>query len=68
MATGVVRMFNNAKGFGLITPDLGGPAIFACASEIQSPGVKKLVARQRVEFEVREASTGETSATAIRLI
>ena len=67
MATGVVRFFNNAKGFGLIAPDLGGPAIFASSSEIQPPA-KKLMPRQRVEFELREASTGESSATRIRLI
>ena len=68
MATGTVRMFNDSKGFGLITPDIGGPEIFALASEIQSHGVKKLKARQRVEFEVREAPTGEISAASIRVL
>ena len=67
MATGIVRFFNNAKGFGLITPDLGGPAIFALSAEILSAG-KKLMARQRVEFEVREAPTGGPSATRIRIL
>jgi CspA family cold shock protein len=66
MATGIVRFFNNVKGFGLITPDLGGPAIFALSSEIQSAG-KKLMPRQRVEFELREAPTGGT-ATRIRIL
>jgi CspA family cold shock protein len=68
MATGTVRIFNDSKGFGLITPDLGGPAIFASASDIQSPGVKKLKPRQRVEYEVREAPTGATSAAKIRVL
>lgn len=66
MATGTVRFFNNAKGFGLITPDVAGPAIFAPASEIQ--GAKKLVPRQRVEFEIGEAATGGASATRIRIL
>ena len=66
MATGIVRFFNDAKGFGLMSPDLGGPAIFASASELQ--GVKKLTPRQRVEFELREAPTGGTSATRIRVL
>ena len=66
MATGTVRFFNDSKGFGLITPDLGGAAIFAPASEILS-GNKKLKPRQRVEFEVHEAAGG-TAATRIRVI
>jgi CspA family cold shock protein len=58
MATGVVRSFNNAKGFGLIAPDLGGPPLFAHQSAIVSPGVKKLAALQRVEYEVEERPEG----------
>ena len=61
MATGIVRFYNAAKGFGLITPDLGGPAIFAASADLHS-GVKKLTARDRVEFDVREG--GETSSAA----
>ena len=66
MATGTVRLFNDSKGFGLITPDLGGAAIFAPASEIVS-GIKKLKPRQRVEFEIREEAGG-TSAARIRVL
>ena len=58
MATGVVRFFNAAKGFGLITPDLGGPALFAHSNSIRSPGVKALKATQRVEFEVENRPEG----------
>ena len=58
MATGVVRFFNPAKGFGLITPDMGGPAIFAHASSIRTPGVKKLMATQRVEYEIVQSPEG----------
>jgi cold shock protein len=56
--TGVVRFFNDAKGFGLITPDLGGPAIFAHHSAIRTPGVKKLKPTQRVEYEVENRPEG----------
>ena len=66
MATGTVRFFNDSKGFGLISPDLGGPAIFASASELQ--GVKKLKPRQRVEFELREGPGGGASAARIRVL
>jgi CspA family cold shock protein len=62
MATGVVRFFNNVKGFGLITPDLGGPALFAHQSSIRTPGVKKLMATQRVEFEIENRPEGPAAA------
>ena len=64
MATGIVRFYNDSKGFGLITPDLGGPALFAHSSEIK--GAKKLKPSQRVEFDVREAAEGRCAAN-IRL-
>ena len=67
MATGIVRFYNDSKGFGLITPDDGGPAIFAQAAEIRSPGVKKLKASQRVEFDVGQAAEG-MRATNIRML
>ena len=65
MATGTVRFYNAAKGFGLITPDLGGPALFAHSADIR--GAKKLKARQRVEFDVRDAATGACAAN-IRML
>ncbi len=67
MATGVVRFYNDSKGFGLITPDLGGPALFAHQSSIRSPGVKKLRATQRVEFDVENRPEGP-AASNIRML
>ena len=62
MATGVVRFYNDSKGFGLITPDLGGAAVFAHQSAIKSPGVKKLKVTQRVEFDVEMRAEGPAAA------
>ena len=67
MATGTVRFYNDSKGFGLITPDLPGPALFAHSSSIRTPGVKKLRASQRVQFDVETRPEGEM-ATNIRMI
>ena len=61
MPTGIVRFYNDSKGFGLITPDIAGPALFAHSADI-SERVKKLKAKQRVEFEVREATSGNCAA------
>jgi len=60
MATGTVRFYNDAKGFGLITPDTGGPALFAHSADIR--GGKKLKARQQVEFDVAETPEGSRAA------
>jgi CspA family cold shock protein len=60
MATGIVRFYNSAKGFGMITPDLGGPAIFARSNEIV--GGKVLRVSQRVDFNVCEAPDGAFAA------
>jgi len=46
----------------LITPDLGGPSLFAHKSAIRTPGVKKLMATQRVEFEILEQPEGPTAS------
>jgi CspA family cold shock protein len=56
MATGIVRFYNESKGFGLITPDIGGPALFAASAQIKAGG--KLKASQRVQFEVVEGAQG----------
>jgi CspA family cold shock protein len=61
MATGTVRFYNAAKGFGLITPDIAGPAIFAASADLKV-GVKKLNPRDRVEFDVRDGSEGSSAA------
>ena len=66
MATGIVRFYNASKGFGLIAPDTGGPALFANSADLKV-GVKKLTARDRVEYDLREAAEG-TSAANIRVL
>lgn len=58
MATGTVKWFNDAKGFGFITPEEGGEDIFCHFSAIQSDGFKSLAEGQRVEFEVTRGPKG----------
>jgi cold shock protein len=59
MATGIVKWFNDAKGFGFITPDGGGKDLFAHFSAIQGSGFKTLKENQRVTFEVTTGPKGE---------
>jgi len=63
--TGTVKWFNEAKGFGFITPDGGGKDLFAHFSEIQGSGFKTLAESQRVQFEVTQGQKGP-QATNIR--
>lgn len=58
MATGTVKWFNDAKGFGFIAPEGGGKDLFAHVSEIQANGYKTLTEGQRVEFVVKQGAKG----------
>ena len=60
--TGIVKWFNDGKGFGFITPDSGGKDLFAHYSEIQGTGFKSLAENQRVEYEVKEGPKGLQAA------
>ena len=58
MATGTVKWFNNAKGYGFIRPDSGGDDIFAHYSTIEMEGYKSLKAGQDVTFDTCEGPKG----------
>ncbi|KAF7600324.1 MAG: cold-shock protein [Candidatus Dactylopiibacterium carminicum] len=62
MATGIVKWFNDSKGFGFITPDGGGKDLFAHFSAIQGGGFKTLQENQRVSFDVVTGPKGEQAS------
>lgn len=58
-STGTVKWFNDAKGFGFITPDDGGEDLFAHFSSIQMNGFKTLKEGQKVAFEIIQGPKGK---------
>ncbi len=68
METGIVKWFNDAKGFGFIMPENGGKDLFAHFSEIVSDdGHKVLGENQRVSYVTAEGAKGP-QATKIRAL
>ena len=59
MATGTVKWFNDAKGYGFITPDDGGEDLFAHFSAIKMDGFKTLKQGQRVTFDLKDGEKGK---------
>ena len=58
MATGTVKWFNDAKGFGFITPDDGGKDLFAHHSNVQMDGFTTRNEGQKGEVDVQQGPTG----------
>jgi CspA family cold shock protein len=58
MATGTVKWFNDAKGYGFITPDDGTKDLFVHHTNIVAEGFKSLPEGAKVEFEARAGQKG----------
>ncbi len=58
MASGTVKWFNDAKGFGFIEPEGGGADVFAHFSAVQMEGFRTLKQGSRVEYELVQGPKG----------
>ena len=58
MLFGTVKWFNDAKGFGFIEPEEGGPDVFAHFSAIEMEGFRTLKQGSKVSFELMQGPKG----------
>jgi CspA family cold shock protein len=65
--TGTVKWFNDAKGYGFITPENGAKDCFVHHSAIQAQGFRTLAEGERVEFDMVEGSKGPAAENVTRM-
>jgi CspA family cold shock protein len=65
--TGIVKWFNDTKGFGFITPDDGSKDCFVHHTAIQGSGFKSLAEGDRVQFDVVQGQKGPAAENVVKL-
>ena len=69
MSTGIVKFFNETKGFGFIQPDDGGADVFVHVSAVEQAGMRGLNEGQKISYEVQpDRRTGKSSATNLQAV
>jgi cold shock protein len=66
MPIGIVKFFNESKGYGFIAPEDGGQDAFVHISAVERSGMSTLHKDQRVSFELEQDQRGKTSAVNLK--
>jgi CspA family cold shock protein len=67
MATGHVKWFNDAKGYGFITPEDGSKDLFVHFSNIQGDGFKSLTEGAAVTYDARQGTKGPEAVNVVQI-
>ncbi|MEE9272306.1 MAG: cold-shock protein [Robiginitomaculum sp.] len=67
MATGTVKWFNSAKGFGFIEPDDGSKDVFVHVTAVEKAGIAGLDEGQKLNYELEE-NRGKEAAGSLEII
>ena len=62
MPTGTVKFFNEHKGYGFIQPDAGGNDAFVHITAVERAGMRSLIEKQRLSYDLEQDQRGKTSA------
>jgi CspA family cold shock protein len=65
MATGTVKWFNDAKGYGFITPDEGGKDVFVHHSALSGEGYKSLAEGAKVQYDAADGAMGPEAKSVV---
>ena len=68
MATGTVKWFNPAKGYGFIQPEDGSKDVFVHISAVERSGLGSLREGQKVSFDLERGQQGKTSAVNLKAV
>jgi CspA family cold shock protein len=69
LATGKVKWFNDAKGYGFIGPDDGSNDVFVHISAVERAGLRSLKENQAVSYEITtDRKSGKLSADNLRAL
>ncbi len=68
MATGTVKWFNAAKGYGFIEPEDGSKDVFVHISAVERAGLSSLSEGQRVSYELQPGQQGKSSAENLSVV
>jgi CspA family cold shock protein len=68
MNNGTVKFFNQAKGFGFISPDTGGSDAFVHISAVERAGMSSLAEGQKVSYDIERGRDGRDSAVNLQAV
>jgi len=65
--TGTVKWFNDAKGYGFITPENGSKDCFVHHTAIKADGFRSLAEGERVEFDIVDGAKGPAAENVMKV-